>query len=302
MPRILVQRVSFDDGDFQRLDVVKPDLRVAVAPVILRTPQGVRGCGTSFCISALASGKAIYVTARHVVSAFIPQVASGFSRVRLPDGHEPFLLIPRDVSTPAAAQALHGVRIEDVSLAPEHNDIALLIVDLAGFEFPPTSAIMFHLALAPPVVGEKCCALGYSEMSVGESAQPAPDTFGWQGPLHASQSVIEEVHGAGRDRSMMTFPSFRTSAFYESGMSGGPIARTDGRIVGVVSTSFGPDAGTAYGALMGSIIEMGVKLPSDAGEIEEFDFQRLINHNLVSVDDTTVTLNRSPEGASLNWV
>ncbi len=273
-----------------------------MAPVIIRDRRGVCGLGSAFCVAALSSRKALYVTAQHVVDEFVSPIQhDDYAKIQTREGREPFLLLPRGLVDPADVRALQGVRIEQVWLAQNHNDLAMLTVDLSGFNYPPTAAVMFHLALAPPSVGDACCALGYADMVVGHPSSEDANTSQWQGPLHASQAVIEEVHPSGRDRAMLSFPCFRTSAFYAPGMSGGPIARPDGRIVGVVSTSYERGIQTAYGALIGAIIGARMRLPDDDGQPVDLDFPSLQALGVVSTDEIATTLDRTDDGASLEW-
>jgi len=294
--------ISFQSDDFQKVDLTSINVKLAIAPVIIREATGAfRGLGTAFCISMLTSGKAIYVTAAHVVSEFAPtapedhKFAVGSPR----EGREPFLVVPRSLKNPDDAFALQAIRVEGVWLT-NHNDIAVITVDLSNFEFAPTDAVVFGLGLAPPVVGDDCCAIGYSSMATDRPADH-PSTMTWQGPLQASQGTIEAIHPSGRDRVMLTFPCFRTSAFYASGMSGGPIVSSDGRTIGVVSASFERGGRTAYGALMGSILESGLRLPIENGEVEDFDFPSLIGDKVVKTDNTSIVLSWDADGLSLTW-
>jgi len=297
-----ILEISFQSDDFQRVDLTSINVKLAVAPVIIREATGAfRGLGTAFCISMLMSGKAIYVTAAHVVSEFAPTKLEGhkFAVGRPREGREPFLVVPRSLKNPDDAFALQAIRIESVWLT-HHNDIAVITVDLSDFEFAPTDAVVFGLGLDPPVVGDDCCAIGYSSMATDRPADD-PNTMTWQGPLQASRGTIEEIHPSGRDRAMLTFPCFRTSAFYASGMSGGPIVSSDGRTIGVVSASFERGGGTAYGALMGSILESELRLPTENGEMEGFDFPSLIGDKVVKTDNTSIALNWDADGLSLSW-
>jgi S1-C subfamily serine protease len=296
-----VQRISFEEDDFLPVDLVRSDLRAAVVPVVVRDPHGLRPLGTAFCVSAgLPSSKAIYVTARHVVDGIVPEVeklGEGFHEVPAAGHQEPFLLIPQDISTAADSRALMGTRIEQFSLPGAPSDIATMRVDLSEFTVPQSSAIKFALTLAEPTVGETCLALGYPGMAVGEQVPDDPNTMGWNGPLHASQATIQEVHPAGRDRSMLPFPCFRTSAYFAPGMSGGPIVRQDGRVVGVVSASYERSQRTAYGAIMAGVVRTGMRLVDDHGAPLHLDFQGLIGHKLIDVGDEDVTWT----GAGLEW-
>ncbi len=293
-----VQRISFEGDDYLQIDLVRSDLRAAVAPVVVRSPSGLRPLGTAFCLTAgLPFEKAIYATARHVVEGIIPALGEGFHEAPTRDGQEPFLLLPVQVSGAEDSSSLRGVCVEQFGTAEDLSDIAVMRVDLSEFSIPATAAVKFPVTLSEPAVGETCIALGYPGMRVGEQAPDDPDTSDWNGPLHASQAKIQEIHAAGRDRGMLPFPCFRTDAYFAPGMSGGPIVRQDGRVVGVVSAGYERAQRTAYGAIMGGIIRTGVRLLNNEGEPVDLTFPNLIAHRLVDVDDATVTWN----GSGLEW-
>ena len=146
-----------------------------------------------------------------------------------------------------------------------------------------------------------CFALGYGDMTTGV-AVPNSDHLHWSGPAYAARSVIEEVHTGGRDRSKLSFPCFRTNAFYAFGVSGGPIIReVDGRVIGVVSASWQEEARLAYGAIFAAILGSGIKLPDTSGELCKFDFQALADNNLVDTDDVMPAMWRTDDGCVIVW-
>ena len=76
-------------------------------------------------------------------------------------------------------------------------------------------------------------ALDYSELTVGE---PIELQSVGQIRLSSSRGRIEEVDPSRRDSSRVDFPSFQTDAFYEHGMSGGPVLSGKGGAIGLVSS------------------------------------------------------------------
>jgi hypothetical protein len=267
--------------------------------VIVRSPSGLRPLGTAFCLAAgLPYGKAIYVTARHVIDGIVPALGEGIHEAPTRDNQEPFLLLPSQISGAEDSSVLTGIRIEQFGTTDGASDIALMRVDLSELAIPKSAAIKLPVTLAEPTLGDSCLALGYPGMRVGEQAPDDPNTLGWNGPLHASQAKIQEVHPSGRDRGMLPFPCFRTDAFFAPGMSGGPIARPDGRVVGVVSAGYERAHRTAYGAIMAGVVLTGLRLLDDDGDSVDLDFQGLVAHGLIDVEtDLVVTW----DGTGLEW-
>jgi serine protease Do len=112
--------------------------------------------------------------------------------------------------------------------------VALLVVDVGSV---PIRRPLYHVrvSLGAPADGSKCLALGYSGLTTRDLADGIGEL---RAPLHGSHGEIEEVHPSRRDRSFIDFPCFRTSAWYASGMSGGPVFAEDGNVVGLVSLDF----------------------------------------------------------------
>jgi hypothetical protein len=285
---------SFDPaGD----DPDDPILAMAIAPVVMRDARGVRGLGTSFCIAALPSGKALYVTAQHVVAEFLPaELTEGVHHGILP-GCEPFLLLPGV----ADARAHEAIPISAVAACVNNNDIAICTVDLSASGIPMQRAVTLQVTMGRPREGEKCVGFGYGDMKAGDLVPDQPDKREWYGPLRGSRAVVEEVFPSGRDRVLLPFPCFRTSAYYASGMSGGPIFRDDGRVVGVVSDSYGPENRTAHGAIFAAILAAEFRLPDENGEPRVFSFQELTDLDHIDVDDAEVNVRRTEDESSLEW-
>jgi hypothetical protein len=101
---------------------------------------------------------------------------------------------------------------------------------------------------------------------------------------------------------MLSFPCFRTDAYYPSGMSGGPIlGEKDNRVFGVVSDSYQQELQTAYGAIYAAILPAEVQLPDKAGGSRVFSYQGLADEYLVDTDDVEVKVKRTDDESSLEW-
>jgi S1-C subfamily serine protease len=154
------------------------------------------------------------------------------------------------------------------------------------------------LTLGQPRVGEKCLALGYSDFAVGPLAG---NVGAWNFKLRAAQGVIEELHPKKRDESMIRFPSFRTTAFYEHGMSGGPLVNENGRVLGVVSSSYEKEHTTAYAAAVAAIAELSIDIEDLAGNVGTWSVKQLAEGGSLNLDRGTVTLDREPDGLVVTW-
>jgi hypothetical protein len=303
MARLL--HVSFEHDDFVPVDLVGSEFAAAVSPVVTRAQHGFSALGTAFCIAAgLRNHKALYVTARHVVNELLPTEAPIEQWMLVPIAKEPYVLLP-SVIRPGLDRSdpLICARIEQFSVCGAHSDIAVLRVDHAEVDPPPNGAPSFPLSVAEPKLGETCCALGYPEMPrgpAGEHQEIIEDEAGglaWNVHPRASQTTIEEILPAGLGETQRAFPSFRTGAYFPSGMSGGPIIRQDGRVIGVVAHGYGRETRLSFGAVMAAIIRASVRLYDSTGTLQVVDFPTLARQKLVDVDDSRVTWT----GTSLNW-
>lgn len=133
------------------------------------------------------------MTARHVVEELF-------------DGKHgvPFLLLP---NADEGSETIHlvGLRVEAVSVAVSHNDLALLRIDFRrAVETPTVRPPCAPISLREPEIGKNSLALGYSRQVINE-------TFTYDAELRASQGIIEEVHSSKRDGALSNFPSIRTS-------------------------------------------------------------------------------------------
>lgn len=276
-------------------------MRASVVPVLLRHAGGrLEILGTAFCILASsATGEAVYATAAHVIDCLDPDRQAGDST---PDtGIEPFILLPRPEGDSWIDKDLHGVRVVQICKAITYSDVALLVVNFDDGATAGLNLRQFPLSFAEPVVGRKTMALGYPQIQGRLSDE-----------LVASHGQIEEVHPCQRDRSLSTFPTFRTTGNYPHGMSGGPIfddGDSDGetrqlaRVIGMVSSGMdtSDDAPMGYGASVASLMEIKVDLHVDDGSLHELSIADLVAMGSIHRSDHNVTLRRSDEGVTLSW-
>jgi hypothetical protein len=231
-------------------------------------------------------GEVLFVTAKHVVEALIvnPKIRA-------------FILLP-DASVAEGGQSLLLVPIHELAAHESHNDIALLVAN-TKLEYGSGEKLckihVLRAAFDVPEIGQPCLALGYP--------QP-PGSNDYQ--LQASQGVIEEIHPKRRDNTFSTFPSFRTTAFYSPGMSGGPIIDTEGRAIGVIShgnDAKEPENVVGYGACLGAILEMSLTLHDVAGVEHDLSVVQLADMGYIGdKKDSAITLVRTDDdGLILSW-
>ena len=275
---------NFENSEFIDVDIEAAGFQTTVVPVLFREKKTeVSAQGTAFCIAAFANGEAIFATATHVI-----QQLDGAKDI------EPFVLLPRDLGTPAGRKDLRGVRVHQISLAGSYSDVALLVVNIQQSEIPVTQRLkILPLTLNIPRQRENCMAVGYPQNRGALSYQ-----------LTASRGTIEEIHPTQRDRALSTFPSFRTTASYLPGMSGGPIIDTNGYVVGIVS--HGTDATdhsavTGYGACVAALTELRLDLHDDSEQLREFTFNELVAMKAFRIEESTVILSRREDGVTLSW-
>jgi len=277
--------IAFPFGDTTTVDPWASGLLTSIVPVIFRRAgEQVFGQGTAFCVTALVNGEAIFVTAKHVID-----------ELRHNPEIEPFILLPRGLGNDADRRSLVGVRVQGISLAESYSDVALMVINVRESGLPVTTELkMQEITFGQPRLGDPCLALGYPQ-------QLGPVSYTLQG----SRGLIEEIHPRQRDRSLSTFPSFRTTGLFVPGMSGGPIIDTGGRVVGVIS--HGTDAlesGSAigYGASVAAISELKLDLHVDDGQVHEFTIQELVDMGALGRgSDSYVTLERRGDGITLIW-
>jgi hypothetical protein len=281
-----MQPITVAERDLYVLDPKPLGLMLSVVPVLIRGTDAVTvtPVGTAFCVAHLHDGSSLFATARHVIEPVIDNIK-----------REPFVLLPHCADGLVTPADLRGARIIEASVAESNSDVALLVVVTdASIAKPKRLALSF----SAPRIGENCLAIGYLDMRVGVPISTT--TSEWGDALGTSRGRIEKVHPAGRGRNPIgSFPSFRFSATYPSGVSGGPIIDTSGRTIGIASTSYESRQGpaTSFGALTAALIELGLELPSPAdGKPISVTFSEVASEPAMGINEPSVRLSRSEDG------
>jgi S1-C subfamily serine protease len=254
-----VLSVSFDGGEYQVVDALYTPVQLAVVPVVAWVNEQITWLGTAFAIAA----GGLFLTASHVFEEFLADHAeatrTGTAGLYVYwETDEP---LPPHHDRPELPAGLGGLLpVVAVSWHPT-ADLGLLRVSLPQLSRPVTfPTLALHVGL--PIVGQRCAAVAYHKVRfegrvpVGQAA-----SVDFTRQLAVTRGIIQNVHRERRDRSMLTWPCFLTDARYPGGMSGGPVAADDGRVVGVVcsNTSLGEMSGipeTSYATLLAAALTM----------------------------------------------
>jgi hypothetical protein len=178
------------------------------------------------------------ITARHVVEDFLQRFGSSAEGDAVaPQFHIGLVMVlaaGRGVRSLFAGRIWYSqpIDIAVLELVPANNDFA------RGHDWK-----LPVLDLSPPLVGTQVVAVGYPTPRI----DPAPDRDGapvgiWRMTPATSTGVVEELHLEFRDKSLLPFPSFRTNARFDGGMSGAPVFNDAGHVCGIVCSGIAPMA------------------------------------------------------------
>lgn len=172
--------------------------------------------------SAVMVAPGIAIAARHVVEPEIPALMATET--------------PEPVGFLASAITPNGVdiwRVHQVVWEGATDAVILILIRFSAFSGPPkiTQAI---LSTRLPPIGEPVSICGFVA-----SAPEFDSSERMGGRIHISQGLVAEHFLRGRDRVMLPGPCFSVSVGTPGGLSGGPAFDKNGRLVGILSSSFG---------------------------------------------------------------
>lgn len=280
--------LSDSESGFFTFGQIPEDLRRSIVPLVemSRTDEGaavITPIGTAFVIAELPSGQALLATAGHNITEGV-QIG----------GSNLVILLPKQGAN-LGGLALQGLIVSGVSVAESSSDVALMTTAINDSVARPA---LIPLSLEIPQVGENCLALGYSELTIGE---PTELEANGQIRLSSSRGAIEEVFRSRRDSVKVTYPSFRTDAFYEQGMSGGPVLSSRGGAMGLVSTCMQSNDDevphTSHVALTAGLLELTIPEEGDT-EVKVAD---LMHAGRVRVSGERTTVTRSGGIVKVTW-
>lgn len=220
-------------GEYVRVPIEQDGLHDTIMPVLGWTGRALVWLGT--CCSITNFG--LLLTVRHVIDEFY----EAYER-ELATGEAGLLVVwESDRSLPSRIPGVPAViggpmRVRRITRHPA-SDLALLQIELPVLD-PPVELPRLMLNVAPPRVGEDCLAVGLGHTIANGEVLPGTRTeVHFERQLAASRGTVEDVHLTRRDSVMFPFPCFLTDAGYTGGMSGSPVVREDGKVVGLVTSS-----------------------------------------------------------------
>ncbi|MGA1859173.1 serine protease [Azospirillum sp. 11R-A] len=284
--------INFSDRDF--VDLGFHETQTGVLPLVHVKNGVIRPLGTCFSIT----NDGLCMTARHVIEEGV-QAPDGISYKDLDekeDGYFGALYISSEEHPENPDHILGGFLPMDKVYFCNGLDIALFklklpVNELTGemLRFP-----LHQLRLSLPGVGEPFFSLGYRTMDWQKGM--VENGYDVSHKYSASRGQVEELHAGGRDRSMLPYPCFRTSARLDGGMSGGPLVDNFGRVFGVVCSSFGTasdDGYISYASLIGPAMAMTLEVADEVGgEVRKAFLWELVEGGAILADQRGFEVNR----------
>lgn len=230
---------SWKTAEFSAEDGIGPLGSLHQAGDMVAAAVRMNETGTTVLGSGVMVGPGLLLTATHVLDEFLREGSGPVFMTFLPTGARAWL--PKDVS------ALSRDHKYDVGRTVS-SDISLISCTLnsaARSEYP--------LGLAPmqvvlPLVGDRLWAIGFRDHGLN-------GTRSLLTPL-VSSGLVTGAFPYGRGERMPS-ACFEVAMDTVGGMSGGPVFNSDGRLVGIVSSSL--EGGPSYVTLLWDAIRLRVK-------------------------------------------
>ncbi len=181
--------------------------------------------------SGVLIGPGIALCAKHVIEPHLNGIFGG------------------TVGTIVTGLASHGVqiwRLTKITTVPD-TDFCILGL-LCASQLPPSNEFQQALITTRlPKLGEKLMLAGFR---AGQNAFEITDqtNFALSGSVLICSGIVTDRYPQGRDRHMLPSPSLQIDCPSWGGMSGGPAFDGDGKLVGLLSSSF--DQGPSYVSLI----------------------------------------------------
>ena len=133
------------------------------------------------------------------------------------------------------------------------SDLALLILSPMGdMHIGRLDLSLPTIAVLAPNVGEKVFSFGFSADS--SHIEVSQNIIMGEVDFQVSIGTVEEVYPIGRDRVMISWPSFMMRGRLSGGMSGGPIFNKDGFLIGINTSSNDSDDPWAIFSLLWPVV------------------------------------------------
>lgn len=183
-------------------------------------------------------GPGLLLTATHVLEEFPRSGAPPLFITFLPEGARAWL------ATDVIASSGPSAIAEDRKIKSDLTLVGCTLNSDAYANYPLTLA---PLQISLPLIGERLWAFGFRHTDASGAAGVTP--------LVASGLVTAAFpHGRGE---RMPAPCVEVAMDTWGGMSGGPVANSDGYVIGIVSSSF--DGGPSYVTLIWDVLRNSVK-------------------------------------------
>jgi hypothetical protein len=310
-PNDLTMQLTREGQSFSIFESINPVLMRGVVPVVQTNNYGVvtKPLGTAFATAKLPDDTYVFATAAHNVRGVPTTHPRRTERTQLENVEVEIasaeraqaltcVVMPKGTDSVASTTDLQTVRV-DTSMVEQdyeppwppikaHSDVALLVATFPDDIAPP---ITWPLRVARPRIGTTCVALGYTRMELEEHS--------WRFQFASACGTITEIWWSKGD-GVNDFPSFRTDAYYPSGLSGGPVIDEDGYVIGVVSNSWEP--GRGHCSPLVALAELALETTKADGESRHVRFGDLLGTDAVSAVGEGFTISRSTEGVEIHWL
>ncbi|HEV2606826.1 MAG TPA: serine protease [Xanthomonadaceae bacterium] len=135
--------------------------------------------------------------------------------------------------------AAHGLNIWRPHQLIQVPDTDLMIVSMhRASEIPPQRVMpQAEISLRPPEPGEPILIAGFRAAAQVFGLEDIAGRNGIEGNVYLSIGLVTDVFPVRRDRNL-NWPCFAVNVDTSGGMSGGPAFNCDGRLIGVLCSSF----------------------------------------------------------------
>lgn len=255
---------DFTNGEFPTIQNFPHPTQRTVLPIVAVYGNELRPVGTGFAVT----NHGVIITARHVIEECLSPAREQDRR----DG--PWSVAALYVASPEPGDdvpdLLGGILMANKIHFGDTLDLAAIYLSLPVRVDTNEPLRMPAMRLSPgiPKVGERCFGFGYHSMTYKE-ATDGKHTHEVHQSYSASRGTIEEIHFPSRDSAVVRFPAFRTTARFDTGMSGGPVLGESGDVIGAVCSSIVDDQGyISYVSLIGPALFLQIDVLTQSGSIE----------------------------------
>lgn len=243
--RIGPERAEIPTGSLIELSGFRPQLLDTAKKGLTREDDLSALRGVALQLAGISDGKyfpwgsgilvapGIGITAKHVYDEFKVKLGTGFGLAAIGAN-----------GSVANFWTVHQV------LSIGGTDLSLLTLDFRTPWAEKLDIKLPELHLCLPKVGDQVFSFGFR---AAEENFHCIDNATKLGVLGISSiGTVTAVYPSGRDRSNLPGPCFEVDMPTVSGMSGGPVFDSFGRLIGLISTSFhwGPDDGVTFVSLL----------------------------------------------------